>query len=604
MQRGAQLWRRFQAAAEALFQRHWQRLLRWRQLLRFSEDAFHLLLAGGVGLVGGMTNLAYSLCSEAVVGLALGRVGDPGLLAEALGPLARVLTPALGGLAAGLVLHWGLQLAGPQGSTNLLEVVVAGDGRLPLRSCLIRGLSSLLSIGTGASIGKEGLITQVSAAFASKGGQLAHWQPYRLRLLVACGAASGMAAAYNAPIAGAVFASQIVLGNFSMNLFAPLVFSSVVATVTARNFLGIDPLYRVPGFDFTQLSQLPWFLVLGVLAGALGAMLLKLIRRSEVAFRATGWPMFVQIAVAGFLVGAIALAFPQVCGNGSGVTNEILNQRYHMLPLLGILAAKLVATALCIGSGTVGGVFTPTLFLGAAVGSLLGELVHGAGWVQELPVGAFALVGMGSLLAATTHSPLLAMIMSFEICLNYSLMPALMVACVIATLVARRLHPATVYTEPLQTRGITPARESEQLGAATQLTVGDLMLEPIPPLRDTASFREVADRFLISSNNFLPVIDARRRLIGVVAMHDLKQYFGSGENIDGVIAYDLMRPPPLCLTPGQRLLEALPVLLASEQRNIPVVNNDRDRRLIGSVGRAEALGLLSEAIAIRSATRT
>src|SRR5213075_357649 len=161
-----------------------------------------------------------------------------------------------------------------------------------LRPALLNALASLLSISTGASIGREGLIIQLSAAFASKLGQLARWPPYRLRLLVACGAAAGIAAGCNAPIAGAVFAAQIVLGNFSMNLFAPLVFSSVVASMVSRSIFGIKPWYVVPSFDFKRLLQLPWFLVLGILAGLLGAGFLKLLRESEGAFSRLGRPAY------------------------------------------------------------------------------------------------------------------------------------------------------------------------------------------------------------------------------------------------------------------------------------------------------------------------
>jgi CIC family chloride channel protein len=154
----------------------------------------------------------------------------------------------LGGLAAGLVLHWGLRLVGPQGSTNLLEVVVAGDGRLPFRTEFVKTVSAIISIATGASIGREGGITQLAATLSSKLGQFAKWPPYRLRLLVGCGAASGIAAAYNAPITGAIFSALIVLGNFSMNLFAPLVFSSVIAAMVSRSFFGIEPWYQIPRF--------------------------------------------------------------------------------------------------------------------------------------------------------------------------------------------------------------------------------------------------------------------------------------------------------------------------------------------------------------------
>jgi CIC family chloride channel protein len=265
--------------------RHWQRALRIREKLRFSEEAFHLLLAGGVGVIGGLVNLLFYYATESVKDLFLRRPGDPVEVAEIMQNWQRVLTPTVGGLCAGLVLFWGLRLAGPQRSSNLLEVVVAGDGRLPFRSAVVKFLSSLITIGSGGSIGREGGITQLSATLASKWGQLAKWHPYRLRLLVGCGAASGISAAYNAPISGAVFAALIVLGNFSMNLFAPLVFASVVATMVSRSFFGLRPWYTVPAFEFTSVSQLPWFICLGLLTGAVGAVILKLLNRSEELFK-------------------------------------------------------------------------------------------------------------------------------------------------------------------------------------------------------------------------------------------------------------------------------------------------------------------------------
>src|SRR5437762_6726856 len=241
-----------------------------------------------------------------------------------LGKVGLVLTPTLGGLGAGLVLFWGLRLVGRQGSSNLLEVVVAGDGRLPFRSAVVKFLSSLITIGSGGSIGREGALVQLSAMFASKWGQIAKWPPYRLRLLVGCGAASGISAAYNAPISGAVFAALIVLGNFSMSLFAPLVFASVVATMVSRSFFGIRPWYSVPPFEFTSITQLPWFLSLGILTGAAGAAFLKLLNRTEALFNTLKAPIYLRIALGGLIVGLIALQFPQVWGNGYVITNRIL----------------------------------------------------------------------------------------------------------------------------------------------------------------------------------------------------------------------------------------------------------------------------------------
>src|SRR2546427_513019 len=442
-------WHQIVATARDFFQRHWRELLRIREKLRLSEETLHLLLAGGVGIIGGLVNLIFFRCPDTLKEIALRHQGDLVEIAEALNWWQLLLAPTAGGLAAGLVLYWGLPWAGKRDSSNLLEVVAAGDGRLPFRHALVKAISSLLSISTGGSIGREGLITHLTATAASKCGQLAGWQPYRLRLLVACGAAAGIAAAYNAPV-----------------------------------------------------------------------------------------------------VGAISTGFPQVWGNGYGATNQILHGHYALGFLLGLFVAKLLATLMTVGSGAVGGVFTPTLFLGAGLGGVFGMLLHAAHLAETLPTAAFALVGMGSVLAATTHSPLLAMIMVFEISRDYTLMPPLMVACAVSTLVARRLDPETIYTEPLRQKGLETERESAKPGVATQQTVGDLMRDPVPPLKQTATFHEIADRFLPSPNNFLPVVDDRGSLVGLVALQDLKEYLNAGQELSGVIAYDVMRAPPDCLTPN------------------------------------------------------
>jgi CIC family chloride channel protein len=590
----------FVAKARNYLHRHWRRALRWREKVVLHEEAFHLLLAGIVGVIGGLVNLFFFYAVHLI------QPGDPVEVAGQLNDWERVLVPTLGGLAAGLVLHWGLRFVGPQGSTNLLEVVVAGDGRLPFRTELVKTVSAIISIATGASIGREGGITQLSATLSSKLGQFAKWPPYRLRLLVGCGAASGIAAAYNAPIAGAVFASLIVLGNFSMNLFAPLVFSSVIAAMVSRSFFGIEPWYQIPPFPAATLPQLPWFVLLGGLCGVVGAVFLKLLHLGKTQFRRLNWPVSLRLPLAGLMVGVIAIGFPGVCGNGYSVTNSLLHEEFLTRPqpllwLAGLLVAKWVATAATVGAGTVGGVFTPTMFVGAGTGALFGAAIHQLGGLAGgVPVGAFALVGMGAMLAATTRSPLLAMILIFELSLDYSLVPPLMLACVVSILVARPLHSESVYTEHLRIKGLALGEETSRPGASMEQTVGDLMQAPVPPVRETTSLREIADRFLATPNNFLPVVDAEQRLLGVVALQDLKGVLNSAQDLEAVIACDVMRPPPKCLIPGQRLLEALPVVLESELRNVPVVNNPVENKLVGAVVRAEVLAIFSEAIAAKS----
>jgi chloride channel protein, CIC family len=593
------------AGARLFFRRHWQRAVQWREKLVPKEEAFHLLLAAIVGVVGGLVNVFFFYAGEMVQRICMMQPGDPVREEQSFAPLQRLLVPTIGGFAAGLILQWGLRLVGRQGTSDMLEAVVAGDGRLPLRTQLVNTASALMSIVSGASIGREGGIVQLSATIASKLGQIASWPPYRLRLLVGCGASAGIASVYNAPITGAVFASLIVLGNFSMNLFAPLVCASVMATMTSRTFFGIEPWYQVPKFPPITPGQLPWFLAMGIVCGSVAAAFLRSLRISTAQLDKIRLPLYLKLTLAGLVVGAIAIKFPGICGNGYFVTNDILQGAYDhnpdALPQLGALfLLKLVATAIAVGAGTVGGVFTPTLFLGAAIGALFGVGVHELHGAAELPVGAFALAGMGATLAGTTKSPLLAIILAFEISLDYSFMPALMLACVISVIVSRQLHNESIYLEHRRLRGLSLDQESPQTGAAMEQTIGDLMHAPVPPLPETASLREIAERFLGSSNNFVPILDLQKRLVGIVALHDLKEYLNSTQDIGGIIAYDLMRPPPKTLTPGQRLLDALPVVLQSELRNVPVVNNPMDNQLVGSVSRAEVLAIFSEAIAEKS----
>ena len=588
-----------------------------------NEEAFHLVLAAIIGVIGGLVNLVFLKLVALIQWVVFQKSGDSAVLAQDLGEFLRILVPTLGGILAGMVLLLKSHLSGIQKPTNVLEVVAVGDGRIGMRSTLVSAWSSLLSIGTGASIGREGAITHLTATFASKWGQFHQWQPYRLRLMVACGAAAGLAAAYNAPIAGALFAALVLVGNFSMNLFAPLVMASVMATMVSRFWFGIEPWYELPeSIDYGQaarLSQMGWFLVLGIISGAGGAFFLKSIQNAQSATGKYAWPSWAKLGLAGLAVGLIALVFPGVWGNGYEITNQILHGessetgftqliqgsvlsdlqawQIPLVVLAGLLVAKFVATVCTVGAGTVGGVFTPTLFLGAGLGAAFGQALGLFDFADNTPTVAFALVGMGSVLAATTRSPLLAMILIFEISLKYELMPPLMIGCVVATLVSQKLHKASVYSAPLHRRGLLVDQESRRMGSATDRCIGDVMVGPTSPIKETSSLPEISEIFLHSPRNYLPVLSIDKRLVGVISLQDLKAHLNAGDELRAVIALDLMRPPETFMTPNRRLMEALPEIMGSEMEMIPVVNSNREMRLVGSVSRSETLGLMSEVIA-------
>ena len=588
-----------------------------------NEEAFHLVLAAVIGVFGGLVNFAFLKLVALIQWIVFQQSGDSAVLAQDLDSFFRILVPTLGGILAGMVLLLRSHLSGIQKPTNVLEVIAVGDGRIGMRSTLVNAWSSLMSIGTGASIGREGAITQLTATFASKWGQFHRWQPYRLRLMVACGAAAGLAAAYNAPIAGALFAALVLVGNFSMNLFAPLVMASVVATMVSRFWFSIKPWYLLPeSIDFAQaahFSQIGWFLILGIISGLGGAFFLKSLQKAESASGLFAWPIWVKLGLAGLAVGLMALVFPGVWGNGYEITNQILKAespetlssglikgsllaeleawQIPLVVLAGLFVAKFAATVVAVGSGTIGGVFTPTLFLGAGLGAAFGQALGLLGFAEGTPTAAFALVGMGSVLAATTRSPLLAMILIFEISLKYELMPPLMIGCVVATLVSQKLHKASVYSAPLHRRGMVVDQESRRMGSATDRCIGDVMVGPTSPIKETAALPEISEIFLNSPRNYLPVLSVDKRLVGVISLQDLKAHLNAGDELRAVIALDLMRPPETFLTPNCRLMDALPEIMGSEMEMIPVVNSNREMRLVGSVSRSKTLGLMSEAIA-------
>jgi CIC family chloride channel protein len=285
----------------------------------------------------------------------------------------RALVPAMGGVLAGCVLHILGRTLRDSRAVDYMEAVRVGDGHIGLRATVLRSLSSLLSIASGASIGREGAMVQLAAMLGSRLGLLANAPVPRLRLMVACGGAAGIAAAYNAPISGALFISEIVLGSTAMESFGPLVVASVTANATIHRFLGFGPVFTVPHLQFGSNLELGLYLVLGVIAGHLAPLFLALLDHARDQFAKLRLPLYWQLGLGGLVVGVLSTVVPQVWGNGYSVVGSILTGDVVGLWLLVILLSKVLATTATVGSGAVGGVFTPTLFIGCALGALFGE---------------------------------------------------------------------------------------------------------------------------------------------------------------------------------------------------------------------------------------
>lgn len=371
-------------------------------------------------------------------------------LARGLDAWQRFLMPALGGAIAGVILQMAARWLPKRGAGDYMEAISIGRGVIGLRQTLARSLSSVFSIGSGASIGREGPMVQLAAMLASLTGRFLVLPPRHLRLLVACGATAGITSAYNAPIAGALFISEIVFGVIASATLVPLVVSSVVANIVTRQILHYDAVFHMPHFEFVSGWEVINYLGLGVAAGLVAPQFLRFLDLSRAAFSRLPFPLWVRMALGGWVVGALSVINPEVWGNGYSVVNSMLHTQWAWQAVAAILLMKMIATGASVGSGAVGGVFTPTLFVGAALGALYAyglQAVLPAGDVSA--ISSYAVVGMGALLAATTYAPLMSILMIFEMTLSYEVMLPLMLACMTAYVIAHRIRPESVYAKSL-----------------------------------------------------------------------------------------------------------------------------------------------------------
>ena len=396
-----------------------------------------LVLSAVSGFLGALVTIVFREGIALLEWLLSGQSKGVVAMAETLAPWQRLLLPAAGGLVAGLILQQiGERLRG-RSTTDYMEAVAVGDGWISVRHSLAKSASSLVTVASGGSIGREGAMVQLAAMVASALGRLGDFPRDRLRLLVAAGAAAGLAAAYNAPIAATLFVAEIVLGSIALEHIGPLIIAAVISSATVRDIFGYAPVYEVPAFTLVSDWELGLYLLLGVITGHVAPTFLRLLERARELFRRLPRVLAVRLALGGLVVGAISVYEPQVWGNGYSVVNSVLHDPWAWQALITVLVLKMLATAATHGSGAVGGAFTPTLFVGAMVGALFGTVAH-----AFLPDGtatpnAYAVVGMGAMLAGTTHAPLMSILMVFELTMDYQIVLPLMLAVITAHHTAR-----------------------------------------------------------------------------------------------------------------------------------------------------------------------
>lgn len=564
-----------------------KRIAAWPQRLRdwlvSSEVTKGMILATLVGVAAGLGAVAFRWLISSFQSLFI----DGGeQVFGALGRYYIIIIPAIGGLLVGLIIYFFAREARGHGVPEVMAAVASKGGRIRPRVSVVKALASSICIGSGGSVGREGPIVQIGSAIGSAAGQWLRLPEDWVRTLVACGAAGGISATFNAPIAGVFFALEVILGRFISRSFGYVVVSSVVAGVVAHAFLGDEQSFLVPGYALNSAWELPWYIVLGIAAGAVAVIFIKVLYRSEDLFDAWRFPPFLKPMAGGIIIGLIGLYSLDLLGVGYGGVEKALAGEMALATLGIMCVLKVVATSVTIGSGGSGGVFAPSLFLGAMLGGAFGELANRLFPTIAAPSGAYAVVGMAAVFGGAARAPITAIIILFEMTRDYNIILPLMLSVVIAILVARGLNRETIYTTKVLRSGVDLGRY-EDVDLMRSITVGEAMTHDFPTVPATMPVGELVTKLSKSRHHGFPVVDGDGKLFGVVTLADVEKVM-TGEEDNRTVA-DIATKAPLVAYPNQSLYDALVKLGAKDVGRIPVVDRDDNTKLLGVLRRHDII---------------
>jgi CIC family chloride channel protein len=573
-------------------------LFRLRDLFG-AEHIIMSLLAVFVGLAAGLGAVGFRHLINFFQQLAYGSDDFLIDIVPAMPWSAKVWVPAAGGLIVGpLVYLWAREARG-HGVPEVMEAVALKGGLIRKRIVLIKSLASAICIGTGGAVGREGPIVQIGSAIGSTIGQIFKISADRMRTLVGCGAAAGIAATFNAPIAGAMFALEIILSDFGLATFSPIVISAVVATAISRHFLGDFPAFSVPAYELVSLWEFPLYLLLGVVCAAVGVAFVKTLYWSEDLFDRVRIPEYLKAGVGGLIIGVAALWAPHILGVGYGSIDLSLAAKMTWYLLMALVFCKILATAVTIGSGGSGGIFAPSLFIGAMVGGCFGLFVHDL-WPQTTASpGAYAIVAMGALVSATTHGPLTAILMLFEMTGDYKIILPLMITCIISTLVAGQLFRESIYTLKLIRRGVD-IRGGREINTLKSMSVADVMNTSVETIFEGTPLGVLSKMIAKSKYNSFPVLDREKRLTGVVSFSDYRDAVFDEDLKDLIIAKDLATTQVATIDLNADLYEALETIVVKDFAILPVVASDDPHHLLGVISRRDIIGAYDKAVLKKS----
>lgn len=547
-----------------------------------------ILIPSVLGLLTGAAAIGFVKLIDLVQWLAIGSAQWPLAVLPRLPWYHVLLVPALGGLIVGpLVCRLAPEAEG-HGVPEVIESVVARSGRMRSRVAIVKTLASAVTIGTGGSVGREGPIVQIGAAIGSTLGRLLRLPAEQVKTLAACGTAGGIAAVFNAPIAGAFFALEVITRDFAMRSFSPVVLSSVLATVVSRAWFGDYPAFTVQPFEIESALEMGVYAGLGLFCGMVGACFVWTMDRFDSWASSLPLPKMWHPVLGGLVLGGMILLLPELYGVGYATMDGALGGRLPWLLLALLVPMKIVATSLTIASGGSGGVFLPSLYMGAMAGGLYGVGVHELIPGLSAGPGAYALIGMAGVLAAATHSPITAMILLIEVTGDYRVVLPVMVVVTLASLVGRSLKEDSLYTLKLAKKGAALYRHEDVI--LRTHTVAQVMRPAAHAVRDDTPIAGILRHFLDHEAVLLYVIDGGGRLLGTISIHDIKDP-EVGELGALVLAVDIADPNVPRMRPEDTLADCMDRFAAGERDELPVVSGNGS--LLGVVTRKYVLRVFS-----------
>lgn len=596
--------------------------------LGFRDDSFLLILAVIVGMITAAAAVGFHELILLVRDQLYYRAGEQ-YLYRGKGMFLLIAFPTAGGLIVGLIGRYIFHVREGHGIVDVMESVVRSSGFQSPIVALEKIITAGITIGSGGSAGAEGPIVQIGAGIASGIGQLFRVARSQMPVLIGCGSAAGISAIFNAPFGGVLFTLEVILQDFSIRAFTPVVVASVIAQVSelllfkllhhAQEF---HPIFDVSPDAIRTHEALQWgqvgnFVLLGLFCGLVGLSLTRLMFWSENKFDLLKIPRIFKPAIGGALLGIMGVLYviifgwlvlkvtkpvpfsaypmPAFFGDGYGFIEQLLKPAYYTLhdvnagKILVLLAClcglKILATCATLGSGGSGGVIAPSLFLGATVGAVMGALLQRLGWFESIHPEVYALVGMGAALAAVVHAPLASILICFEVTEDYKVMVPAMLACVVATTVARLLYPDSIYTMSLRTRGIRMGGSGDR-AILRRLSVEQVTLEPASVVHGNDPFQKILDLTAGTGATNFVVVEPDGSYRGMVVSDDIQMALLDREAIPLLVVDEMIRVDLPVVKHTDDLGMVLEAFSRHEVSHLPVTMNSRPNHVIGLISRS------------------